>query len=369
MENATDEDWQVLLSLFPRGWDSLAFGAGAVERLRGFPSTETLLRTLLLHVGKGYSLRETAVQASLAGLASVSDVTILNRLRQAEPWLRRMCQDLLQESGVALPAAPSGRSVRLLDGTRVQEPGRTGSGWWVHYSLQIPTLTCDHLEVTPTKGVGNGETLRRFPATAGDLILADRGFCTPAGIATIQRQSADVIVRINTGTLPLLTPEATDFPLLAHLRELQVPHQAGDWPVSVRSRSGLIPGRLCAVRKSEHAARKAQRHIRRKAQQGGSDPKAETLDYACYVAVFTTLSSAEFSSRQVLDWYRLRWQIELVFKRLKTLAGMGHLPKYQDDSSRAWLYGKLLVALLTQKLIYTARAISPWGYCLSEKDR
>jgi len=308
------------------------------------------------------------VQAKLAGLASVSDVTILNRLRQAENWLHRMCQDLLRESGIPLPLSPAGRNVRLLDGTRIQEPGRTGSGWRVHYSLQIPTLICDHLEVTPTKGAGSGETLRRFPAAAGDLILADRGFCTPAGIRAIHRQAADVIVRINTSTLPLCTREQAAFSLLAHLRELQQPGAVGEWEVSVRTSAGTIPGRLCAVRKSEHAARKAQRHILRKAQQGRPQPKPETLEYACYVAVFTTLAAAEFSGRQVLEWYRLRWQIELVFKRLKSLAGMGRLPKYEDSSSRAWLYGKLLVALLTQKLIYTARAISPWGYCLSEEE-
>jgi Transposase DDE domain len=58
----------------------------------------------------------------------------------------------------------------------------------------------------------------------------------------------------------------------------------------------------------------------------------------------------------------MRWQIELVFKRLKSLAQLGHVPKYDDRSSRAWVYGKLLVALLTQKLIRIGRTISPWGY-------
>lgn len=364
MENAADENWRVLVSLFPRGWDRLAFSQGAVERLRGFPNTEALLRTLLLHVGKGYSLRETAVQAEVAGLANVSDVTILNRLRQAEDWLHRLCQELLQEMGVALPMPPSGRNVRLLDGTLVQEPGRTGSSWRIHYSLQIPSVRCDHFELTSTKGQGNGETLCRFPAAPGDLVLADRGFCKPAGIAALHRQGADVIVRVNTGTLPLWTPEHEPFPLLERLRRIEQPGDTGEWQVSVPADQGPISGRVCAVRKSEEAIRKAQRRILRKAQQGGPKTKPETLEYACYVMVFTTLQAVDFSAAQVLEWYRLRWQVELVFKRLKQLAGLGHLPKHQDESSRAWLYGKLLIALLTQKLIYTGRAISPWGYCL-----
>ena len=61
-------------------------------------------------------------------------------------------------------------------------------------------------------------------------------------------------------------------------------------------------------------------------------------------------------------WYRLHWQVELVFKRFKSLAQLEGLPKYDDDSAKAWLYGKLFVALLVEKLIHHARAILPWGY-------
>jgi hypothetical protein len=80
------------------------------------------------------------------------------------------------------------------------------------------------------------------------------------------------------------------------------------------------------------------------------------------VLVFTTLSATEANAEDVLDTYRLRWQIELSFKRLKSIAELGHLPKYDDRSSRAWLYGKLFIALLTEKMMRVANTISPWGY-------
>jgi len=109
------EDWQVLLGLFPSEWRELGRSSGAVKRLRGFPSLEALLRTLLLHVGCGWSLRETAVQAKLAGIADVSDVTLLNRLRDAEDWLRQLCQQLWKDNGVELQPGFEGRTVRLLE--------------------------------------------------------------------------------------------------------------------------------------------------------------------------------------------------------------------------------------------------------------
>lgn len=77
--------------------------------------------------------------------------------------------------------------------------------------------------------------------------------------------------------------------------------------------------------------------------------------------MFSTFPAEVYSAEEILKAYRLRWQIELVFKRFKQLASFGHLPKYDERSSKAWLYGKLLAALLTEKLIAYAGAISPWG--------
>src|SRR5258708_34058387 len=90
MENAAEEDWQVLTSLFPEGWDRQAKETGAMGRQRGITSAETLLRLFLLHIARGYSLRETSVRAEEAGLAAISNVGLLKRLRREEggrPWV------------------------------------------------------------------------------------------------------------------------------------------------------------------------------------------------------------------------------------------------------------------------------------------
>lgn len=361
-----DESWEVVLGLLPAQWEQQAILQGAAERARGFASSSQLLRTLLLHIGKGYSLRETTARAKAAGLANISDVALLKRLRKAEKWLQWLCARLVEESGWEVPMESHGWNVRAVDGTLVKEPGRSGSLWRIHYSLRIPSLMCDHLAVTATRGPGVGETLTRAAAQAGDLVLADRGFCTPVGIESLARQGAAVIVRLNTGSLPLFTATGKRFELQRNLRQVPPAGVSKAWLVWVHGPQQKVEGRLCVVRKSETAARQSQRKIRRKAQQGGPQTKPETLEYARYVMVFTTLPSQQFPSQQVLDWYRVRWQIELVFKRLKSLAQLGHLPKHDEHSARAWLYGKLLVALLGQKLVRLGRDISPWGYRLPE---
>ena len=361
-----DEDWNLLLGLLPAEWHQQAVLSGACERLRGFSSTSGLLRTLLLHVGNGYSLRETAVRAKAAGIAEVSDVALMRRLQKAEGWLHGLCVSLLQESGWEMPAETHGFNVRALDGTLVKEPGRSGSLWRIHYSVRIPSLVCDHFELTSTKGVGTGETLGRFAASPGDLVLADRGFCKANGVEALNGQGAAVMVRLNTSTLPLFDEDGSRFALAEEVGKLKETSTEREWPVWVHGAKGRIAGRLCVIRKSEEATARARRHIERKAQQGGPNPKPETLQYARYVMVFTTVPATRFSTVEVLEWYRVRWQIELVFKRLKTLAELGALPKHTDASARAWLYGKLLVVLLGQKLERLGRDISPWGYRLPE---
>src|SRR5712691_1109141 len=105
----SEENWRVLVSLFPAGWQQMAFQSGAIERLRGFPSPDLLLRTLLLHVARGYSLRETAVQAKLANWADVSDVALLKRLRNSEECLRSLC---MKCSGKTVRTGSKKRPVR-----------------------------------------------------------------------------------------------------------------------------------------------------------------------------------------------------------------------------------------------------------------
>ena len=365
--SALDEDWQVLLSLFPSDWEELGRKTGAVTRLRGFDSLNDLLRTLLLHVGCGWSLRETAVQAKLSGIADVSDVTLLNRLRQAEDWLRQLCQQLWRDNGVDLEPALKDRPVRVVDATIVKEPGKTGGQWRIHYSLRLPALECDHFELTPARGKSTGERLGRFTFQAGELVLADAGYSHPAGIASVVRQGADVCVRVNPASLPLWHQQGRPFPLLRRLETLRRAGQTAEWPVGIQEGEHWIAGRICAIRKSEEAIHRAQRQLTRKQQQGKRTVTPLARQYACYIFVFTTLPQKTATGRQVLECYRLRWQIELTFKRLKSIVQLGHVPKQDDQSSRAWLYGKLFVSLLSQKLTRVGRAISPWGYYLPEQ--
>jgi hypothetical protein len=361
MTTLADQNWTFLLKLLPSDWEVSARTTGAVKRLRGFDSVDQLLRALLLHVGLGCSLRETVVVAKAAGWLAMSDVALLKKLRQSEKWLQGLCVGLLADSALELPGS-QGLRIRLIDGTHVKEPGQTGSQWRVHFSLRVPDWSCDYFRLTSSDGEGNGESLRQFPVRPKDCLIADRGYAHAAGILHVHQQGGYVIVRHNAQTLPVEGEDGTVVDVLAWLRGLRQPGQVGSRWVFIRGEDGSRGRvRLCAVRKSDDAVVASQRKLRRRALQKSQELRPQTLEYAHWVMVLTTVPEEGLSAVQVLEWYRVRWQIELAFKRLKSLAGFGHLPKDDPVSSRAWLYGKLLVALLTEKMQRYAHAFSPWG--------
>ena len=121
---------------------------------------------------------------------------------------------------------------------------------------------------------------------------------------------------------------------------------------------------LKRLRAAEEWLRWAQRQLRRKARRKQVTLSAAALRAAGYVFVWTSVPAEVLTAAEVMELYRLRWQIELAFKRLKSLMGLGHLPKWSDASCRAWIHGKLFIALLIERLLEAAEAVSPWGYHL-----
>lgn len=358
-----EDDWAIIQRLLPAGWQAKAKELGAVRRCRGFRDAATLLRVLLIHLADGCSLRETAVRARHGGLATVSDVALLKRLKACGDWFRWLAGELLRTWGPPRPRALAGvvRRIRVVDGSLISEPGATGSTWRIHYAIALPALGCDEVHVTAP---AVGESFQRFTVRRGDLCLGDRGFAHRAGIRHVSAGGGTVIVRLNLTNVPLEAARGRPFPLLRRLRTLRGP-QVGAWPARLVDDAGAVAGRVCAVRKSRAAAQRAREQARRESAKQGHTVRPETLEAAGYTFVFTTLN-ARVPPAAILELYRGRWQIELTFKRLKSLLALGHLKKTDPDGAKAWLQGKLFVAFLLEALICAGERFFPWGYPLDE---
>lgn len=355
------EDWEVVETVLPEGWQEAAKRTGALIRTRGFDSAATLLRVLLIHLVDGCSLRETAVRAQAGGLAKVSDVALLGRLRGSGEWFRWMVEQMSQRLSSASQEVLPGKRVRLVDASVVCEPGATGSTWRLHYMIDLSTLACEQVQVTLPE---EGETLTRFAVRAGDVLMADRGLAHRRGIRHVVAHEGDVIVRMNLISVPLEDAKGRAMALLPRLRKLAI-GQARAWPAVMRDEHGSIAVRVCALKKSAEQTRKSQEKVRQIASRKGRELQPDTLEAAGYVVVLTTLP--EVAPARILELYRHRWQIELAFKRLKSLLHLGHLKKTDPVGAKAWLQGKLFVATLIETLIAVGERFSPWGYFLPQE--
>jgi len=356
------DEWGVVQRLLPRGWQDAAREFRAFRRARYTDSPSTLLRVLLFHAVNHAGLRQSVALLKAAGVAEMSQVALFKRLCRSGAWLawiaRGLCDKLRER-----PAFAHAMRVRVVDSTTVQGPASRGTEWRVHYALDLGSLQCDWQELTDARGA---ESLERLPARAGDVILADRSYFQPRGMAKLAAAGAHAIVRLRWTHPRLLNLAGGVTHALDLARKLRV-GCAGDWPVLLPLPDGTrLPGRVVAMRLPKPLAERARQRARRAAAKKQHQVHPRTLQAAALVLLFTTLPADQLPAAAVLELYRYRWQIELAFKWLKQLLRIGRLPHRHPEAATGWIQAKLVVALLLETLYRNARSFSPWGYRFEE---
>jgi hypothetical protein len=344
------EDWQVVVD---RLGGAAAIGASARQtkaflRARGIANAVDLLRLVLAYCLGQHGLRSTAAWASAIGLADISNVALLYRLRGCGDWLAGMVGRAL---GSVVPKASRGRLIRIIDATTVSQAGlatrQKNALWRIHSAFELPAERFGFFEVTDQR---EGERFDRIPVVKGEIRIADRAYMQPHRIAGVLAAGGDILVRAGWKGAAWLDAEGNPFDLVALFRN--APHDLIDRPIWVRCRGARpLRLRLVALRKSATAAAAARRKARREAQKGGHQISQETLDAADWVILVTSLAPEDFPAADILALYRLRWRIELAFKRLKSLVGLHGPPGVDARSARPYVLAHLLMILLLEPLV------------------
>lgn len=294
---------------------------GAFRRRRACATAGDLLRAILAFVLITTSLQHLGAWAVCAGIANISAPAWHKRLRQCRGWLLWILTELL----TAPPPPPcplrhrDGR-VLLVDATCLGVVGGTGDDWRWHmaYNLRAARLA----EVARTDRHG-GEHLGRFCFLPGDIVVADNGYGYRRSVATVKPQQADLVMRIRPSTFPFERADGRILDVVAALR------RPGD---TVREWSGWCTYdgeryqvRLIAKRLSPAATRRAQQRARRNARKHQRQIQPETLMLAGWLLLITTLPAQRWDTAAVLRLYQARWQVELLFKRMKSILRIGTL--------------------------------------------
>jgi hypothetical protein len=348
----TDE-FPALLACLPPDLDldQLAIEHKAIQRGRKIKTGTELLRLALAHGPGGMSLRDAAGWAGLLGLASLSNPAVKYRLDKSVDFLAAVTDHLLAARSASQALHWPGRTIRVADGTCISKPGSKGTDWRVHGVYDLGAGGFSNLELTDGKGA---ETLTYGAPVAGEVRIADRGYCRAKAWHRFRQDSggkADLIVRIKWNGFHLTGQDGAAFDLIDHLAILPNDQLAHEINVQALVRRGVTtPIRLIILRKPPEAVAATRKtlHAQASRKQKVLDPR--TLIAAEFLILGTTLSAEDYPAVEVLAAYRLRWQIELAFKRLKSLLHIDKLPARTDLGARSWLYPHLILALLCDDL-------------------
>ena len=222
-----------------------------------------------------------------------------------------------------------------------------------------------HVLVDPRRGRFEAvqltdETVRegygRHPLEKRDVILGDRAYATARGVHAVRSCHAHVTVRLNPHTMRVCGRTRRKMHLLSRAGE--VPQTGGkDFSILIP----IPPERQTRSHKPwrrEHAIAWESARV--------TAGRTRTGEIIWVLSTRRGGPTADFPPLYILSLCRLRWQIELVFKRLKSLLDLDALPSRQGPTAKSWMLAKSLTAAVAQKLAEPSGAPSPWGYELCE---
>ena len=320
--------------------EATARSYGAITRVRKVRSAADLLRLALIYGPGQQSLRSTAALAADGGVVSLSDKGVLGRLRKMSAWLEHLLERLLADRfGLACGEA---MALSLVDSSLICAPGRTGGDWRLHARFD-PGQGC-FTDLVLTQAT-TAERVDRTRLEAGQMIVQDRGYCRVRDFAAVLHARADFITRVGWNKLRLLDAQGARLDIMALL-----PSGADATEHCVHVKGIDRPLRLVLQRLPPEMAERQVRRVHRRASKQGHalDPRTETT--AGYLMLVTSVPAALQPAGRIVALYRNRWQIEIGFKRLKTLGGLDRLPASDPDLARTWLLAHLIAAVLTDEI-------------------
>ena len=338
----------------PEGYEGKCHELKVIQRSRAIKKPEDLMKLSLIYLSQSCSLLEVSELSKAMGIAEISDVAFMKKFGICNEWFKWILSQIKIEPLMNYAKPEKLEKYRLIsvDATTVSEKGATKRNYKLHYGIELFTLSSSNYKITPET---TGESLRNFSIEPNDLVIADRAYGTKTSIEYCLESGADFIFRMKNKAFKLYDVANVEVDLLSFLNTTEEA-KASEIIVYMKGSKGMIPLRLCAIKKTDEEIEKTKKRLKDKESKKQKKYSDQTKITHHYIFVLSSLPDF-ISTDEILDIYRLRWQVELYFKRLKSIMNFGELPKKKEESILAWLNGKLMVALLLEVLL--AKAVFP----------
>jgi hypothetical protein len=333
----------------PEGYEAACYTEKAVQRKRGICNPSDLMLLSLFHLLNGCSLVEISTIASLAKLGKISDVGFMKRFEGCNDWFMWITSTLLFSGSIdyQIPEWLSGYRVLAADASDVVEKGRSGRIYRLHFALDLFKMQCAEYSIT-SESVG--ESLKNFHLRPNDLVIGDRIYSTFVGMKHCIKSGANFVMRLRSKSFNMYNLEGEKINLLEEIKPLSEGENI-DLPVYVEIDKGERTAvRICVIKKNIDAQIKTQNKLEWKESKKQDQISEYTKQFNKYTVLVTMLPS-EITAEQIFELYSWRWQVEMYFKRLKSILDFGELPKKRPKSVFTWLNGKIMIAVLIEKLV------------------
>jgi hypothetical protein len=281
---------------------------------------------------------------------SVNKNAVYERITSSGEWLRKLAESLCSMQGATIkkPEFLGKKQVKLVDASDEVTQGKEKTTWRLHYVFNLFEFNCPRMELTTNK---EGERLTRHEVYENDILIADRIYCTMSGIEHVLSGKGDYVIRFKSKAFILYDEEGKRLELLPYLRKLKALENT-EVNCFYKHVGKLRPIRIVAMKKEDEAIEATKRKMARKiVRKQEKEAQSDTVELNEYVVLATSL---DYTNEQILELYRARWQIEQVFHRLKSLFGYGDVPSQNEQTVKAWFYGKLFLAALCEHILKQA---------------
>jgi hypothetical protein len=352
-----------IMRYLPVGYEKTCYETKAIERNREIKSAEDLMTLSMVYLTQNNSLLEMSEIARIRGIAEISDVAYMKRFAKCGEWFKSIIEKIKPKEVMKYekPEKLDSYRFKVFDASDVCEKGATKRLYRLHYAIDLFTMTSDEYKITDRK---TGESATNFTIGKGDVVIGDRGYGSKVGIEHCLSNGGDFIFRIKNKAFKLYEINRNEIILMDILRTATEEKAIETTVYMENTKKELIPLRLCAKKKTPENIKVSAKKLRRSESKRQLRYSEETHKTHEYIFVITSLPE-EITADEILDIYRLRWQVELYFKRLKSIIGFGNLPLKKEESIFTWLNGKLMIALLIEKMI-SLIDFSPDGKSVTE---
>ena len=344
------EEWdKKISSCLPKNLDEQFKTSGSFKRFRGICDPVKMLRAYLGYAFEQISFIDLAIIAKIMGLANMSDTSWRKRLLKIIPFLEIIISFMLKAI-VKTNTIQDTPRLMLVDTTNVRLQGKDQHLERIHVCFNLNNNRIEQLKVTDEHVA---ESLAHFSMKPGQIFTGDRAYGTVNNCAYTIKQGADFILRITPQNFPIydINGNRIDYKTLRPVGRQK--NRETRCFIHEKDQRGKIVSiylvRIIVGRIPKSKVKAAQKRKKSNAKKKQRNIQAETIQNSAFIFLVTSLTEENYGVNAILELYRSRWQIELLFKCFKQLLKIKTIRIASPKYARAMIYLWLIIFLITER--------------------